>query len=208
MQIRIVTPAERWKYCRHLMEMHHHRKQVFIDRLGWKLAAPGSWLEVDEFDNECAIYLMIVSGPDERHLGSVRLLPSTGPHLLSTVFRSLCPGDVPTGPTIWEISRLVAAPEGACGTSVLKLHRLLAAALVDFAELNGIERYTLVAEARRIPALLSVGWSVMPLSLPVERDGEMVEAVEILLDENSRAEVRRRGSGKIAFASTDLRSAA
>lgn len=211
MQVRIITPSERWKFSRPLMEMHHHRKQVFIDRLGWKLAATGSWLEVDEFDNEHAIYMLIVSGVEERHLGSVRLLPSTVPHLLGTTFRHLCPSGVPTGPGIWEISRFVAAPEGACGTTILKLHRLLAAALVEFAQLNDIDRYTLVAESRRVPALLSVGWTVLPLSLPVAHEDDLIEALEIRLDERSRAEVRRRGcfDVKPAFApSVDRRRVA
>lgn len=192
MQIRIVRPSERWQFSKPLMEMHHHRKQVFIDRLGWRLAAPGSWLEVDEFDNDHAVYLMIVSQTQDCHLASVRLLPSTVPHMLGSVFSHLCPTGAPSGPETWEISRFVASPEGASGTTILKLHRILASALVEFALLNGIQRYTLVTESRRLPALLSVGWSVLPLSLPIEAGDEQIEALEILIDDRSVAEVRRR----------------
>lgn len=171
--------------------MHRHRKRVFIDTLGWRIGPRESWLEVDQFDDEFAVYLIAV-GQDERHLGSVRLLPTTRPHMLNTIFADLCPRPAPSGPDVWEISRFLATPEGSCGANILKIHRLLAMALVEFAEANAIARYTLVAESRRMPALLSVGWTVLPLSLPTPQEGELVEAAEIVLDEMSVARVRAR----------------
>lgn len=190
MTLRIIRPGDRWQFSRPLMEMHHHRKQVFVDRLGWKLVG-GGWLEVDEFDNDYATYLMVVSPDDERHLASVRLLPTSRPHMLDTVFPDLVPGGAPAGEEVWEISRFIAAP-GETGASVIRVHRMLAHALVEFALLNGVERYTLVTESRRVPALLSIGWTVMPLSLPVAHDGEMIEALEILIDGRTVEAVTRR----------------
>jgi N-acyl-L-homoserine lactone synthetase len=171
--------------------MHHHRKRVFVDTLGWRIGPRESWLEVDQFDDEFAVYIIAVND-EERHLGSVRLLPTTRPHMLSTVFADLCPQGAPAGPDVWEISRFLATPEGSCGGNILKVHRLLAHALVEFAEANAIARYTLVAETRRMPALLSVGWSVLPLSLPTSREGELIEAAEIVLDPASASRVRPR----------------
>ena len=192
MQIRIVRPADRWQFSRPLMEMHRHRKQVFIDALGWELAARGSWIEVDEFDNDYAVYVMAISADGDRHLGSVRLLPTTQPHMLTTVFDGLCPGGAPNGADVWEISRFVASPDGADGMNIFRIHRLIATALVDFAALNGISRYTLIAESRRVPALLSVGWTVRPISLPTLCGQEHVEAMEIVIDGDSIAGMVRR----------------
>ena len=45
-----------------------------------------------------------------------------------------------------------------------------------------------------MPALLSVGWSVLPLCLPTLRQGELIEAAEILLDEASVSQVRARSA--------------
>jgi N-acyl-L-homoserine lactone synthetase len=190
-QIRIVRPADRLRCCRALIEMHHHRKRVFIDTLGWRIGPRESWLEVDQFDDEFAVYIIAVDD-EERHLGSVRLLPTTRPHMLNTVFADLCPQGAPAGPDVWEISRFLATPEESSGANILKVHRLLAQTLVEFAEANAIARYTLVAETRRLPALLSVGWSVLPLCLPTPRDGELIEAAEIVLDEVSVSRVRAR----------------
>jgi N-acyl-L-homoserine lactone synthetase len=64
--------------------------------------------------------------------------------------------------------------------------------LVEFAEANGIGRYTLVAEAHRVPALLSVGWSVTPLGLPTRVDGEDLQALQIDLPPGTLHDMRGR----------------
>ena len=189
--IDLVLPETRFGFAAALMEMHHDRKQVFVDRFGWRLPAKGSWLEVDQFDDDYAIYLLARS-PEGRHQGSVRLLPSSRPHMLSTLFSHLCPAGVPSGDDCWEISRLVTNPADATGNTVLKVHRLLALALVEFALDNGIARYTLVAESHRVPALLSVGWRVAPLGLPTMVEGEMVQALQIELEPETLRDMRRR----------------
>lgn len=189
--IDLVLPETRFGFAAALMEMHHDRKQVFVDRFGWRLPAKGSWLEVDQFDDDYAIYLLARS-PEGRHQGSVRLLPSSRPHMLSTLFSHLCPAGVPSGDDCWEISRLVTNPADATGNTVLKVHRLLALALVEFALDNGIARYTLVAESHRVPALLSVGWRVTPLGLPTTVEGELVQALQIELEPETLRDMRRR----------------
>ncbi|HEY1604299.1 MAG TPA: acyl-homoserine-lactone synthase [Allosphingosinicella sp.] len=188
--IDLVLPEARYRFAAALMEMHSDRKQVFVDRLGWSLPARGSWLEVDQFDNDFAVYLLALAG--DRHRGSVRLLPSTGPNMLESLFPELCPDGAPAGDDIWEISRLVTSPREASGASVLKLHRLLALALIEFAQLNGIGRYNLVAEARRVPALLAVGWDVAPLGLPTRCGGEDLQALQVGIEEDTLERVRAR----------------
>ena len=199
MQLKIIEPHQRWQFSRAMMEMHHHRKQIFVDRLGWDLPSKGSWLEIDEFDNDDAVYIMAVSADGSSHLGSVRLLPTTKPHMLDTIFTGLCSGAAPTGKTVWEISRLLATPEGADGRNILRVHRLLAMGIVEFGRHHGVERFTLVAESHRMPALLSIGWRVLPLSLPVQMGGSLVEAAEIVLEERTFDLVRRRGSDDAEF---------
>jgi N-acyl-L-homoserine lactone synthetase len=188
--IDLVLPEARFLFAGALMEMHRDRKQVFVDRFGWSLPERGSWLEVDQFDNDFAVYLL--AREEGRHQGSVRLLPSTRPHMLDTLFAHLCPDGVPVGEDVWEISRLVTNPRDCTGTNALKVHRLLALALVEFAELNNIGRYNLVAEAKRVPILLSMGWDVHPLGLPTPFQGEELQALQIRIDESTLGRVRRR----------------
>jgi len=188
--IDLVLPQARFLFAGALMEMHRDRKQVFVDRLGWELPGRGGWLEVDQFDDDFAVYLL--AREKGRHQGSVRLLPSTRPNMLETLFSHLCAGRVPSGEDVWEISRLVASPRAASGASVLKIHRLLALALVEFALLNGISRYNLVAEAKRVPTLLAMGWHVHPLGLPTVSEGEELQALQIKIDDETLERVRAR----------------
>ena len=192
MTVDLVLPENRLDYAVPLMQMHHHRKRVFVDTLGWKLASPYSWLEVDDFDDHRAVYLLARSAVTGDHEGSVRLLPTTGPHMLSRLFSSLCAGPVPAGEDCWEISRLVSSPDSAPGTSVVRVHRLLALALGEFALLNSIKRYTLVTEAHRVPALLSVGWPVEPLGLATCVMGQQLQALQISISTATLAKMRSR----------------
>jgi N-acyl-L-homoserine lactone synthetase len=190
--IDVVLPENRFAFASALLQMHHDRKRVFVDRLGWNLPSRESWLEVDEFDNEYAVYLIARARSTDRHQGSVRLLPSTRPHVLGTLFPSLCANGVPVSERCWEISRFVAPPTEKSGTAVVRVHRMLALALVEFASLNDIETYTLVTESHRVPALLSVGWEVRPLGLPASCNGQSLHALQIFVHADSLALMRSR----------------
>ncbi|HWW63140.1 MAG TPA: acyl-homoserine-lactone synthase [Sphingomonadaceae bacterium] len=190
--IDLISPDERQLFASSLLQMYRDRKRVFVDELGWQLKNPGSWLELDDFDNDAAVYLMARDAETGAHRGSVRLLPTTGPHMMDGVFPDLCADGVIRSSSCWEISRLVASIEGKAGTRLLRVHRLLALALVEFAVLNDIDRYVLVAESQRVPALLTVGWRVTPLSLPTEHDGQMIEALMIHIEPDTLAAMRTR----------------
>jgi acyl-homoserine lactone synthase len=192
MLVRLIDSTSRLKFSKHLVEMHHDRKRVFVDQLGWELRAPGSWLEVDEFDTEYTVYLVICSSDDERHLASVRLNPTTRPHMLNTIFDHLCDGGPVIGPDVWESSRFTIAPLGFRGTEVMRLSQYLALAHAEFAVMNGITRYTMIGETHRVATVVSMGWPVRPLCLPKEVGGDRVQALEVTVDEQILAQMRAR----------------
>lgn len=199
-----ILPDDRHAFSMPLVQMYRDRKRVFVDQLGWRLKNPGSWLELDDYDNEAAVYLMARDVQDGSHRGSVRLLPTTGPHMMEGVFPELCVDAPLRGPNVWEISRLVATTTGNAGTRLVRVHRMLALGLVEFALLNAIDSYVLVAESQRVPALLSVGWQVTPLSLPTEYEGEVIEALRIHVDGETLARMRRRLGYEASVLSTPL----
>jgi acyl-homoserine lactone synthase len=191
MKINMVDYGARFDFSRELIEMHHDRKRVFVDRLGWQLASPGSWLEVDQFDNEYTVYL-IACGPDGHHLASVRLNPTTRPHMIDSLFPFLCEEDPVTGPEVWESSRFTIAPLGLRGTEVMRLSQYLALAHVEFALLNGISRYTMIGEVHRVATVVSMGWKVRPLCLPTKCGGDQVQALEVSFDAGTLESMRKR----------------
>ena len=157
------------------------RKIVLMDRLGWDLQSPDVLHELDEYDDEDTLYLIVHQPETGRHLRSVRLLPSTGAHL--------CADGVPAGPDVWEITRLVTAP-GLTRAEALQVRRQLAIALLEHALANRIEDYIMVTHLPWLPSLLSIGWDAEPLGLPYGEGVNAVAALRIHIDETTLQRLR------------------
>ena len=87
-----------------LRAMFAARKHVFVDLLKWDVPVVDDRYEIDQFDDEHAFYLVITDGTG-RHLGSARLLETTRPHILDSLFPDLCDGAAPKGRDVREITR-------------------------------------------------------------------------------------------------------
>lgn len=169
--------------------MLRDRKTVLIDRLGWDLESPDGLHEIDAYDGDDTLYLIVHQAETGRHLGSVRLLPSAGPHLLGDVFPHLCLDGVPRGGDVMEITRLVTAP-GLSRSEALQVRRQLSIALFEHAMANGITRYTMVTHMPWLPSLLSIGWDAEPLGLPHGDGVDAVAALQILVNPVTLARLR------------------
>ncbi|MBN8818715.1 MAG: autoinducer synthase [Sphingomonas sp.] len=166
-------------------QMFQERKRVFIDLLGWDLPALAGRYEVDQFDIPETRYIICASAQGE-HLGSLRLLPCSGPNLLGLVFPFLCDGDAPCAPDIWEISRLCLSRSiRACERRFVRDQ--LATAVTLFALEQGIRAYCCVADMPWYGQLLSFGWRCEPLGLPQPIDKSMIAALKILIDDDTPA---------------------
>lgn len=144
--------------------MYRDRKHVFVDLLKWDVPVVDGCFEIDQFDDERAIYLVAA---DERgaHRGSIRLLPTDGPHILGTIFPDLCDDAVPRSSDIFEISRgclsmRLRAPER------LVVRNALTTAAVEYALLHGIQAFTCIADSGWLSQVLALGWNCWPLGLP------------------------------------------
>jgi N-acyl-L-homoserine lactone synthetase len=58
--------------------------------------------------------------------------------------------------------------------------------------LNGITSYTMIGETHRVATVVSMGWRVKPLCLPTEVGGDKVTAMQVFVDEDTLAMMRRR----------------
>lgn len=88
------------------LQMHHLRKKAFLDRRKWNVQAPDG-LEIDCFDQMSPIYFLVVQR--NRVVASLRLLPTTAPYMLNTVFPMLLNGvAAPSSPHVYEVSRFCA----------------------------------------------------------------------------------------------------
>lgn len=144
------------RFCGPLESMFEDRKRLFVDLLGWNLTVEQNRWEVDCFDGDDALYLIALDQTGG-HAGSLRLLASERPHILSTLFADLCPDGVPTGPTIFEVTRL-CLPVRHGATERLRIRNALITAMVDHALLTGMTHFTGVVEAGFLAQILRMGW--------------------------------------------------
>lgn len=171
--------------------MFEARKRVFVDLLGWDLPVLAGRYEVDQFDDVHARYL-ILADDGQRHLASARLLPTTRPHILDSLFPALCEEAPPRGPDIYEITRFCLDRSlGAAGRR--QARDALVLALVDHALANGITAYTGVAELGWLQQILAFGWRCRPLGLPRTVGGATLGALRIEVTPDTPALLARAG---------------
>lgn len=168
-----------------LQAMFAARKEIFIDLLGWDLPLSDATFERDQFDNDHARYLIVTdTGAD--HRASVRLLPTSRPHLLGSLFAGLCDDPVPTGGTIVEITRFCLDRKlDAAGRRAAR--DALVTALVDHALAHGVTAYTAIAELGWMRQIQGFGWRCRPLGAPRVIGGRKTAALLIEIDRHTPA---------------------
>jgi len=148
--------------------MHQFRHEVFVHRLNWSLPLIDG-TERDEFDNADAVYF-IVSDDNERVTACARLLPTTGPYLLSERFAELLGEQpAPQDPQVWELSRFAASVRKTGAGRVLSLSPPtldLLDAVIKFAQQRGVSRLALVTTVAIERLLLRAGLDVHRLAAP------------------------------------------
>lgn len=174
-----------------LKSMFEARKQVFVDLLKWDVPVVDGRYEIDEFDDEHATYL-IVADPAGQHLGSARLLPTSRPHILDSLFPSLCAGEPPRGPDCFEITRFCLG-RGQNARARLDTRNRLVSALAQYALENGVATYTGVAELAWLQQILAFGWRCRPLGLPRLVGGRTLGALRIDIDPETPALLAANG---------------
>lgn len=183
--IQHLTRSDRAGNRRLFRTMHEDRKKVFVDTLNWTVPHDGRQ-EADQYDTEHADYLILRDVASGDHLGSVRLLPTTGSHMLADVFPFLCEGAIPRGPSVREITRLVVSPSVPVRDRLM-VRNMLGRAMIEFGLQTGITKYTAVCEFGFLTQLLSSGWHIKPLGMPQLVAGSLIGALQIRLDRHSLA---------------------
>lgn len=167
------------------------RKSVFIDLLKWDLPVLDGRYEIDQFDDAHARYL-IITDLDDQHLASARLLPTTRPHILDSIFPALCAGEPPRGPTVWEITRFCLGRQLRAADR-LQMRNHLVTALAQHALDNGVQIYTGVAEMGWLQQILSFGWQCRALGEPLPSARSLLGALEITITPDTPAALAAGG---------------
>ncbi len=133
--IRLIQAHERSLYPQYMDAMHRLRAKVFGERLGWDVVIEDGW-ERDRFDDLDPLYLLSEDAHG-RIRGSVRLLPTAGPNMLSDVFPQLLPPNQSVrSATIWESSRFSVDHEALAERSSKLVNRTTAEILCGMTEVG------------------------------------------------------------------------
>lgn len=201
----IIDHQNRASEHRALRSMFEARKRVFIDLLKWDIPALAGRFELDHFDDVDATYL-IVTDADGEHLASARLLLTTRPALLDSLFPELVDGPVPQGADILEITRFCLSP--GIGARQRRVARdSLLVGLAEFALANGIRIYTGVAELAWFRQIERFGWDCQPLGPPRLHGGEALVALRIDIDGSTISRLAAAGIISKAVAVSAARAA-
>jgi N-acyl-L-homoserine lactone synthetase len=102
--IYVVDSLDKDSHLGLLEDMYRLRARVFHERLGWDVVVRDG-MEIDLFDDLDPAHVIAVD--DDGHVvGCMRLLQTTGPHMLADVFASILDGEAPIrSSTVWEATR-------------------------------------------------------------------------------------------------------
>ena len=187
----LVNAENREQFAADLRDMHRQRKIVFVDRAGWTIPVLGD-AEVDCYDRDETIYLLAKGGPDGQLLASARLLPTTGPHLMSDLFAAACRETPPRGPTVWEVSRFCTTPDLHGRGMRLGLLWEVICGVMEAALLYGIDQVIFAANRALLPLALDCGWDARTLGPALRDQEDEVTAVAAKITRAGLRTIRRR----------------
>lgn len=177
MQVLAIGPGDRTAFSAELDAMHRHRHRLFVEVLGWSALARPDGRDIDAFDGDGATYL-IARDDNGVVRGSLRLLPTERPHLLTEVFADFVAGPAPRGPSLMEWTRHAPGhPDWPPSINIATRHALHLGVL-EYAAAHAITGFTGLLETWLIRSARALGWTCEPLGAP-RRYGEG-EAMAVL----------------------------
>jgi N-acyl-L-homoserine lactone synthetase len=188
--LHLVTKSNRILYESELNDLHRVRKSVFVDELGWQLDVLPDGREIDQYDDDQAIY-GIGFDINGRVTMAGRYRPTLDRSMLMDIFpHSLAPDVGPlNGPKTWEFSR------GFCLETGGKRHNqqrraMLMLTPLEIAHACGITSYIAFSEVRLLPLFINMGWRVKLLGDPVSYgEGEGI-AYQVEVSEDAIRQMR------------------
>ena len=118
--------------------MFRDRAAQFHERLGWDVSVDRDGLEFDQYDELNPIYI-IAEDEELGHVGSGRILPTTGRTMMAEHFSDLTGGVELNSPLIWEITRFCVSPRLKDRRTMMRVPTALLWAGCDLAVRAGVE---------------------------------------------------------------------
>lgn len=177
-----ISKDNRSAFARELDAMYRDRKRVFVDWLKWDVPVVDGVYEMDQYDTDDTVYIVAADPQTGQHWASMRLMPSTKPHMLEEIFPMLCEDGVPVGDDIWEMTRICLSPSLPREQARENLG-LTWLGTIEFCLPRGIRTITGLTHANFISNFLAAGIDLEPLGPPKDFDGMQFGAIQVPITE-------------------------
>ncbi len=167
------------------------RHEVCVKRLGWDNILGDDNREIDQFDDDRAVYL-VQSNVDGEAIAGARMLNTVERCLLNEVFPELVDATLPRSRRVWEVTRLVVDHRRERLEGCGNVCGQLLCGLLDFGFWVGASDLVSVSDTRIERLLLRAGWRVQRLGQVIPMGRARVVAERQPLDPSVLAECRRR----------------
>ncbi|MCP4183676.1 MAG: hypothetical protein GY761_10215 [Hyphomicrobiales bacterium] len=151
---------------------HRLRHKLFIEKKNWQAPKTYGGLESDQYDDMASKYI-IITDDGSNALAMARIRSTTEPYMIDEIFADHYPGPCPHSPVIWEASRFAAAGnESSIDRSVaVPATRLLIQTMIEFAEVENIEKYIAIMPLAAYRIIRSLGGAISEIGQIVKIDG-------------------------------------
>jgi N-acyl-L-homoserine lactone synthetase len=169
---------------------HRLRHRIFVERQGWDVPSHHG-LEYDQFDTPAAVYVLWL---DDRHQarGVTRLVPTTRPYMVQTLWPELIEGPIPHTPTIWEATRFGCDRDLDASTRRRVVAELICGCQ-EFGIVNGISKYIGVMPLAVFRHVIeAAGCHITPLGPNVRMQQHQLAAAYIEVSTTTLATVQHR----------------
>ncbi len=171
--------------------VHRLRHQIFVEEMGWSDLDRDDGLEIDQFDHEEAVHHLVIRNGELA--GYQRMLPTTRPHLLTSVLTDLFVDEPPSGPDVFELTRYAVAPGFRDGRrSVSTVGTELIAGFVEWGLPRGVNQVIIEFEPMWVLRALQLHFLARPLGYQRTYGRQQVVATLLTFNEKTLEVVRER----------------
>lgn len=157
--INVIYASDLYRLPSVAASMFRDRATQFKQRLGWAVEVDEYGHEFDAYDDLNPLYVIMQNERGE-HVGSGRLMPTTGRTMLNDHFSDLAGGVSIQSPLIWETTRFCVSPRIAGDRRLaLTTPAALLWAGCEIAMRSGIEFYAGVFAEPMLRVYKAAGWT-------------------------------------------------
>lgn len=167
----VILGRERDKHAAIMKRLFELRYRCLVQRREWSIPSRDG-LDVDEYDNEDAVYFLLLGEDGSTIEGAARVNHTATSSLLADLFPHLIESDdAPRGAHLYEGTRFVIEPTERSPQAIRRAKSEVLSALVAWCIEQGGTEFQAVIDAAMLPGFVEMSLHTRPLGLAHEYGG-------------------------------------